>query len=64
MEKNNDKKDKMSRKKFLIIVCSFYLVFYIVCKLGLLLALFKIYADAPLVCPHTLGGEQDGEQTR
>ena len=47
MKKKDNNKEKMSRKKFLIIVCSFYLVFYIVCKLGLLLAL-DIYTNNEL----------------
>lgn len=42
------KKEKMSRKKFLIIVCSIYLVFYIVCKLFLLLAL-DVYTNNELL---------------
>ena len=47
MKKKDNNKEKMSRKKFLIIACSFYLVFYIVCKLGLLLAL-DIYTNNEL----------------
>lgn len=37
--KEKEEQEKMSRKKFLIIVCSIYFVFYVVCKLYLLFAL-------------------------
>lgn len=43
-----EKEDKMSRKKFLIIICSFYVVFYVVCKLFLLLAL-DVYTNNELL---------------
>ena len=42
---SEDAKEKMSRKKFLIIVCSIYFVFYIVCKLYLLFALDTFIND-------------------
>lgn len=48
MSKKDNVKEKMSRKKFLIIVCSCYLVFYVVCKLFLLFAL-DIYTNNDLL---------------
>ena len=38
----------MSRRKFLIIACSFYLIFYVLCKLGLLFAL-DVYTNSELL---------------
>ncbi len=48
MRKINKNKKKMSRKKFLIICCFCYLLFYIVCKLFLLLSL-DIYTNNELL---------------
>ena len=45
--KNKDK-EKMSRKKFLIIVCSLYFIFYVVCKLFLLFAL-DVFTNSDLL---------------
>lgn len=42
------KKEKMSRRKFLIIACSCYLIFYVVCKLFLLFAL-DVYTNNELL---------------
>ena len=47
-KKKETKSEKISRKKFLIIVCSFYLVFYVICKLFLLLAL-DVYTNNELL---------------
>ena len=48
MKKNDNNKEKMSRRKFLIIACCFYLIFYVLCKLGLLFAL-DVYTNSELL---------------
>lgn len=48
MKLKENKMKKMSRKKFLIITCTFYLIFYILCKLGLMFAL-DVYTNNELL---------------